>query len=44
MWMQGLEVKVIRDFPFEGIPAETQGTAKMALDICFLNSAVDATG
>ena len=39
-----MEVKIIRDFPFEDIPAETQGTAKMALDICFLNSAVDATG
>ena len=37
-------MKVIRDYPQQGVPADVQGTAKMALDILFLNSAVDATG
>lgn len=41
---QDLDVKVIRDYPQQGVPAKVQGTAKMALDILFLNSAVDATG
>lgn len=35
---------MIRDYPQEGAPADMQGTAKMALDILFLNSAIDATG
>ena len=42
--VQELEVKVIRDYPHEDMPADMQGTAKMVLDILFLNSAVDATG
>ena len=42
--MQELEVKIIRDYPIEGAPADMQGTAKLVLDILFLNSAIDATG
>ena len=41
---QDLDVKCGRDYPHEGMPTETQGMAKMALDIMFLNSAIDATG
>ena len=37
-------MKVIRDYPQQGVPADVQGTAKMALEILFLNSAIDATG
>ena len=41
---QGLDVQCGRDSAHESAPIDTQADAKMALDVVFLNSAVDATG